>query len=92
MAKLMSFVVAFALVVGFVPSLALASSTIVYDGKGRVQSVVRDGPSGPIIYGRDGRLVSAVRNGRTQVGVVVQFDRRRAGTIGTSLRGGVGDN
>lgn len=73
------------------PGLATAGSTLVYDRDGRVQTVVRDGPSGPIFYDGEGQLRSAVRDRQSRTGLVVQFDRQGVGTIGTSLKGGVGD-
>lgn len=77
---------------------AHAGSVLIYDGKGKLDRVVRPSPSGFIVYDRDGDIVTAVR----QFG----FGQRRiidAGTTGirvlgtglsdgnvSGLRGGVG--
>lgn len=74
------------------PLAAWAGSAIVYDGKGRINSVVRDGPSGPIVYDGEGRIVSAVRSASGIGVVVIRDDRRRSGSIGTTLSGGVGSD
>lgn len=76
---------------------ANAGSVLIYDGKGRLDRVIRPSPSGLIVYDNRGNIVSAVR----QFGL----DRRPiidAGTTGirvlgtglagevSGLRGGVG--
>ncbi len=78
---------------------ASAGSVLIYDGKGKLDRVIRPSPSGFIVYDGRGTIVSAVR----QFG----FDRRSiidSGTTGirvlgtgtslsgdvSTLRGGVG--
>lgn len=81
----------------FVAAEAMAGSVLVYDGKGKLDRVIRPSPSGFVVYDGRGNIVSAVRNvgfGRRSIIDTETSDLR---VIGTSLsgdfsglRGGVG--
>ena len=81
----------------FVAAEALAGSVLVYDGKGKLDRVIRPSPSGFVVYDGRGNIVSAVRNvgfGRRSIIDTETSDLRVIGTSLSSdvsgLRGGVG--
>ena len=77
---------------------ASAGSVLIYDGKGKLDRVIRPSPSGFIVYDSNGDIVSAVRQTGLDRPLIV--DSRTSGlrVIGTrlsssevsGLRGGVG--
>ncbi len=76
---------------------ASAGSVLIYDGRGKLDRVVRPSPSGFIVYDGRGNIVSAVR--QTGFGRSLIVDAETAGirVLGTglstsvsTLRGGVG--
>jgi hypothetical protein len=76
---------------------ASAGSTLIYDGRGKLDRVVRESPSGFIVYDGRGKIVSAVRQtgfGRPRIvdsestGIRVLGTRLSDGV--STLRGGVG--
>ena len=87
-----------ALVASLTAVEASAGSVLIYDGKGKLDRVVRPSPSGFIVYDGRGDIVSVVRQTGFDRPLIV--DSRTGGlrVIGTdlssgevsSLRGGVG--
>jgi hypothetical protein len=77
---------------------ASAGSVLIYDGRGKLDRVVRPSPSGFVVYDGSGNIVSAVR--QTGFDRPLLVDSRTSGirVIGTGLssgevsglRGGVG--
>ena len=70
---------------------AVAQSIVSYNDKGRIDRVVRSGPSGPIIYDGRGNIVAAIRGRSRESRVVIDIERNTVRSIGTGLTGGVGD-
>jgi hypothetical protein len=78
-----------ALIASFLAFEASAGSTLIYDGQGKLERVVRQSPSGFVVYDDRGKIVSAVR--RTGFGRPLIVDAETTGirVRGTSLSGGV---
>lgn len=93
----MRFCIMAALLAGLFAMEATAGSVLIYDGRGKLDRVVRPSPSGFIVYDNRGNIVSAVR--RTGFGRPLIVDAETSGirVLGTglsasvsTLRGGVG--
>ncbi|MGI9419811.1 MAG: hypothetical protein ACR2RA_18455 [Geminicoccaceae bacterium] len=76
---------------------ASAGSVLIYDGKGKLDRVVRPSPSGFVVYDGRGNIVSAVRQTGFDRPLIVDSRTSGVRVIGTrlsddvsSLRGGVG--
>lgn len=81
----------------FVAVEATAGSVLVYNGKGKLDHVIRPSPSGFIVYDGRGNIVSAVRNFGFDRRSIIDTDTSELRVLGTSLnsevsglRGGVG--
>ncbi len=76
---------------------ASAGSTLIYDGRGKLDRVVRSSPSGFIVYDNRGNIVSAIRQTGFGRPLIVDAETTGLRVLGTglsrnvsTLRGGVG--
>ena len=86
-----------ALVASLVAAEASAGSVLIYDGKGKLDRVVRPSPSGFIVYDGRGNIVSAVRQFGFNRPLTIDSGTTGVRVLGTGLsgevsglRGGVG--
>ena len=91
----------FGIIVALAASLlafqASAGSVLIYDGKGKLDRVIRPSPSGFIVYDGRGNIVSAVRQFGFDRPLIVDSGTTGVRVLGTrlsdevsGLRGGVG--
>ena len=77
------------LVVALLASLcaaqASAGSVLIYDGKGKLDRVIRPSPSGIIVYDGRGKIVSAVRQFGFDRPLIVDSATSGVRVLGTSL-------
>lgn len=76
---------------------ASAGSVLIYDGKGKLDRVIRPSPSGFVIYDGRGKIVSAVREFGFERRSIIDSGTTGIRVLGTrlsddvsGLRGGVG--
>lgn len=88
-----------ALMVSLLAFQASAGSVLIYDGKGKLDRVVRPSPSGFIVYDGRGNIVSAVRQFGFDRPLIVDSATTGIRVLGTELsgevsglKGGVGFN
>lgn len=67
---------------------ASAGSVLIYDGKGKLDRVIRPSPSGFIVYDRDGDIVSAVRQFGFDRPLIVDTETTGIRVLGTRLSSG----
>lgn len=74
-----------------------AGSVLVYDGRGKLDSVIRPSPSGFVVYDGRGKIVSAIRQTGLGGRSIVDSRKTAVRVLGTGLsneasglRGGVG--
>ena len=83
----------FGLIMALLASLcaaeASAGSVLIYDGKGRLDRVVRSSPSGFIVYDDRGKIVSAVRQFGFDRPLIVDSETTGIRVLGTGLEGDV---
>ena len=83
----------FGLIMALLASLcaveASAGSVLIYDGKGKLDRVVRPSPSGFIIYDSRGKIVSAVRQFGFDRPLIVDSGTTGIRVLGTRLEGDV---
>jgi hypothetical protein len=68
---------------------ASAGSVLIYDGKGRLDRVIRPSPSGFVVYDDRGNIVSAVRQFGFDRPLTIDSGRTNLRVLGTSLSGDV---
>jgi ferric-dicitrate binding protein FerR (iron transport regulator) len=86
-----------ALAASLVAFQASAGSTLIYDGRGKLDRVIRQSPSGFIVYDGRGDILSAVRQTGFDRPLIVDAETTGIRVLGTrlsnsvsTLRGGVG--
>jgi hypothetical protein len=68
---------------------ASAGSVLIYDGKGKLDRVIRPSPSGFIVYDSRGKIVSAVRQFGFDRPLIVDSGTTGIRVLGTGLEGDV---
>ena len=67
---------------------ASAGSVLIYDGKGKLDRVIRPSPSGFVVYDSDGDIVSAVRRFGFDRPLIVDTETTGIWVLGTELSTG----